>query len=80
MAHAAQVPADSGCEVDGNKLTLLTEGPERLNALLGLIDGAERSDGNNRNESSQESVLDHVLSVFFTDKAMQVVHDFLPFR
>jgi len=43
MADAAQFPADSGCDVDGNRLTLLTEGPERLNALLGLIDGAERS-------------------------------------
>ena len=29
--------------VDGNRLTLLTEGPERLDALLALIDGAERS-------------------------------------
>ena len=27
--------------VDGNRLTLLTEGPERLEALLGLIDGAK---------------------------------------
>lgn len=29
--------------VEGNRLTLLTEGPERLDALLALIDGAERS-------------------------------------
>ena len=29
--------------VDGNRLTLLAEGPERLEALLALIDGAERS-------------------------------------
>ena len=43
MASAAQFPADSGCEVDGNNLTLITEGPERLKALLGLIDGAEHS-------------------------------------
>ena len=43
MADAAQFPADSGCEVDGNKLTLLTEGPERLDALLGLIEGAKRN-------------------------------------
>lgn len=30
----------NGVTVDGNRLTLLTEGPERLTALLGLIDGA----------------------------------------
>jgi cardiolipin synthase len=29
--------------VDGNRLTLLTEGPERLTALLALIDGARKS-------------------------------------
>jgi cardiolipin synthase len=29
--------------VDGNRLTLITEGPERLTALLGLIDGATAS-------------------------------------
>lgn len=29
--------------VDDNRLTLLTEGPDRLTALLGLIDGAQRS-------------------------------------
>jgi cardiolipin synthase len=30
-------------KVDGNSLTLLTEGPERLDALVALIDGAEHS-------------------------------------
>jgi cardiolipin synthase len=30
-------------EVDGNKLTLLPDGPERLEALIGLIDGAQTS-------------------------------------
>lgn len=29
--------------VDGNRLTMLTEGPERMAQLLALIDGAERS-------------------------------------
>src|SRR5688500_7557903 len=29
--------------VDDNRLTLLTEGPERLQALIGLIDGAKTS-------------------------------------
>ena len=29
--------------IDGNRLTLLTEGPERLDALIALIDGAECS-------------------------------------
>lgn len=29
--------------IDGNRLTLLTEGPERLARLIALIDGAERS-------------------------------------
>ena len=29
--------------VDGNRLTLLIEGPERLKVLLDLIDGAQRS-------------------------------------
>ena len=43
MAEATQPPADSGIEVEGNRLTLLTEGPDRLDALLGLIDGAERT-------------------------------------
>jgi cardiolipin synthase len=31
------------CDVDGNRLTLFTEGPERLEALVGLIDGAKTS-------------------------------------
>ena len=30
-------------EVAGNRLTLLADGPERLEALIGLIDGAEES-------------------------------------
>lgn len=34
---------DGRYEVAGNRLTLLTEGPERLDALIGLIDGAEAS-------------------------------------
>jgi len=40
---AASPPRDRTVEVDGNRLNLLTEGPERLEALLGLIDGAEQS-------------------------------------
>jgi cardiolipin synthase len=32
--------ADRSVTVDGNRLTLLPEGPERLAALIGLIDGA----------------------------------------
>src|SRR5262245_57689705 len=43
MAEAAQPSSDRTVEVGGNRLTLLTEGPERLQALLSLIDGAERS-------------------------------------
>ena len=43
MANAFRPTADSGIEIEGNRLTLLTEGPERLDALLCLIDGAERS-------------------------------------
>jgi cardiolipin synthase len=43
MADAAPHDQDRSLEVDGNRLTLLTEGPERLEALLGLIDGANRS-------------------------------------
>ena len=42
MADASP-PSDKTVEVDGNRLTLLTEGPERLDALLGLIDGAMQS-------------------------------------
>ena len=43
MADASQPDPDRGLLVDGNRLTLLTEGPDRLEALLGLIDGAGRS-------------------------------------
>ena len=43
MADAEQPRTDTTVEVDGNRLTLLTDGPERLDALLGLIDGARRS-------------------------------------
>jgi cardiolipin synthase len=34
---------DQQVTVDGNRLTLLTQGPERLDALLALIDGAQAS-------------------------------------
>lgn len=44
---AAALPADKpGARqrtVDGNLLTFLPDGPERLDALIGLIDGAKRS-------------------------------------
>ncbi len=43
MDPAPPSPSKAGANavtVDGNRLTLLTEGPERLTALLGLIDGA----------------------------------------
>jgi cardiolipin synthase len=43
MADAASSDPDRGLLVDGNRLTLLQEGPERLEALLKLIDGAKRS-------------------------------------
>jgi cardiolipin synthase len=43
MADADQIASDRIVEVDGNRLTLLVEGPERLKALLALIDGAERT-------------------------------------
>ena len=36
-------PAPRPPVVDGNRLTLLTAGPERLEAVLGLIDGAKHS-------------------------------------
>ena len=42
-AATASAPDPTGVLVDGNRLTLITEGPERLAALLGLIDGAKRS-------------------------------------
>ncbi len=39
------MPTDMGeaFDVDGNRLSLLTEGPERLDALVALIDGAKTS-------------------------------------
>jgi cardiolipin synthase len=43
MAETPQSTSDRGITVDGNRLTLLTEGPERLRALLALIDEAERT-------------------------------------
>jgi cardiolipin synthase len=39
----ANPPAQPSFTVDGNRLTLLDTGPRRLDALLALIDGAERS-------------------------------------
>ncbi|MCW3846955.1 phosphatidylserine/phosphatidylglycerophosphate/cardiolipin synthase family protein [Sphingomonas sp. LB-2] len=39
----ADPPAQPSFTVDGNRLTMLTEGPERLAALLDLIGSAERS-------------------------------------
>ncbi|WP_380872850.1 phosphatidylserine/phosphatidylglycerophosphate/cardiolipin synthase family protein [Sphingomonas sp. DBB INV C78] len=47
--NEAAISADAGTEqskgflVAGNRLTLLTEGPERLEALIALIAGAQRS-------------------------------------
>src|ERR1043166_4810407 len=38
-----EAPKIAPHEVAGNKLTLLADGPERLNALIGLIDGAKES-------------------------------------
>jgi len=43
MAEMPEPVSDRTMLVDGNRLTLLTEGPERLRALLALIDGAESS-------------------------------------
>jgi cardiolipin synthase A/B len=43
MAEADPSKSDRSLMVDGNRLTLLTEGPERLAALIGLIDGAKTS-------------------------------------
>lgn len=43
MAEGDHLSGDSTVEVDGNRLTLLTEGPDRLDALIALIDCAERS-------------------------------------
>ncbi len=38
-----QIEPDRVWEVAGNRLSLLTEGPDRLTALIALIDGADRS-------------------------------------
>jgi cardiolipin synthase len=43
MADAPKPDHERSMLVDGNRLTLLTEGPDRLATLLGLIDGATRS-------------------------------------
>jgi cardiolipin synthase len=43
MADAPKPDHERSMLVDGNRLTLLTEGPDRLQALFGLIDGATRS-------------------------------------
>jgi cardiolipin synthase len=43
MADADPPASEQTLDVDGNRLTLLTEGPERLEALLALIDGARES-------------------------------------
>jgi cardiolipin synthase len=40
MADATPAKQSVTAEVDGNRLTLLPEGPERLQALVALIDGA----------------------------------------
>ena len=40
MADAKEPGSKRSVMVDGNRLTLLAEGPERLEALIGLIDGA----------------------------------------
>jgi len=39
----ADRPAIAPIEVAGNRLTLLADGPERLDALIALIDGAEQT-------------------------------------
>jgi cardiolipin synthase A/B len=43
MADGDKPASDKTIDVDGNRLTLFTEGPERLEALVGLIDGAKTS-------------------------------------
>ncbi len=43
MADADPPQSDRSVTVDGNRLTLLPDGPDRLEALLALIDGAQRS-------------------------------------
>jgi cardiolipin synthase len=42
-APPASTDRDATLEVAGNRLTLLSEGPERLEALIALIDGAKQS-------------------------------------
>ena len=42
MADAYPSPGDNSADVDGNRLTLIPDGPARLEALLGLIDKARR--------------------------------------
>ncbi|MGH6784891.1 MAG: phospholipase D-like domain-containing protein, partial [Sphingomicrobium sp.] len=39
---AVPPPSAQSIDVDGNRLTLLPDGPGLLDALLGLIDGAKR--------------------------------------
>lgn len=43
MADATPPADEKTVEVDGNRLTILPDGPERMEALLSLIDGAKRS-------------------------------------
>jgi cardiolipin synthase len=43
MADATPARETPTAEVDGNRLTLLSDGPERLDALIALIDGARES-------------------------------------
>lgn len=43
MAELPEPVSDRTMLVDGNRLTLLTEGPELLTVLIDLIDGAQRS-------------------------------------
>ena len=43
MADAGALPPAPTAEVRGNKLTLLSDGKARLEALIGLIDGAKHS-------------------------------------
>lgn len=43
MADAAPLSSERSLTVDGNRLTLLSEGPERLEALVALIDGASQA-------------------------------------
>jgi cardiolipin synthase A/B len=43
MADAMPPPGPPTAEVEGNRLTLLSEGPARLDALIALIEGAKKS-------------------------------------